>query len=93
MKRVLSLGLLVKTEPHQMSHAVLVHKEVSFRTPATNAGDVYLADSYASANDANMRYVIPAGSHEKINTTNLDKLWYFGTAGDFLYLLTEIEKE
>lgn len=75
-----------------MPYAKLKNRDVGFRTPVANAGDVYLANSYASVNDASMRYPIPAGSDEGMKVSNLDELWYYGTSGDFLYIMTEIEQ-
>jgi len=92
MIRILTLRLLIKDEPQQMSYAKLRNRDVGFRTPVANVGDVYLANSYASANDAGMRYSIPAGSHESMKVTNLDELWYYGTLGDYLYIMTEIDE-
>lgn len=89
---ILSLRLTVGSEPEQLPNRQLTQHSVRLRTATGNSGDVYLADSYVSANDAEMRYSLPAGSSEKLELSNLDELWYFGTLNDYLYVIGEIEQ-
>lgn len=88
---ILALRLTIGSEPEQLPFAKLTQQSVRFRTPAGNSGDVYLANSYVSANDAGMRYSIPAGNTEKLELSNLDELWISGTLNDYLDLIAEID--
>lgn len=90
---ILSLRLTVGSEPEQMPNRKLTHKSVLLRTATGNTGSVFLANDYASANDAGFRYALPPiRGYAELKLSNLDDLWYFGTLGDTLDLITEIEK-
>lgn len=90
-KMILSLRLTIGSEPEQLPNRKLVQQSVRFRTATGNSGDVFLANSYVSANDAGMRYSLPAGNSQKLELNKLDDLWYSGTLNDTLDLITEIE--
>lgn len=89
---ILALRLTVKSNPEQLPDRKLALQSVRFNTPLANTGDVYLANSYVSANDAEMRYALPAGVSEKLKLTNLAELWFSGTLDDYLYVIGEVEE-
>ena len=77
--------------PAQLNYAIPVHGEILLRTATGNAGVVYLAESYDTALSSSLRYTLPAGIKEKIKVSNLNLIWFAGSAtGDFIDLLAEI---
>lgn len=66
--------------------------EMSFSTPSTNAGSVYLADSPVSAESVSFRYAIAAGKDFPLKVTNLSKLYAYGTATDVLDMICEVKE-
>ena len=81
----------MKAEPEHLPNRVLKQKEVSFRTPAGNSDPVYLAGTEVDCSDATKRFALPAESTLIVKLENLRELWIFGTAGDFLDAICEVE--
>ncbi len=81
----------VKSVPKRFPVAKPTNGELMISTAITNAGDVYIADSYGSAEAGIHRFMIEAGNLINLGVTNLADWYYYGTADDIFSIAGEVE--
>lgn len=90
MARVVARRLIVAASPQVLPPQALVFKELRIRTPAANAGDVWLGGS--DINLPGMRYSLPPGQSEVLKVADLSLIWVWGSnPGDTVDVIAEIE--
>lgn len=67
--------------------------EVRLITPLANAGAVFLSPSEAAIANPSNRFTIPAGMTLTLHISQLSRICFWGTAGDFLDMFVECKHE
>jgi hypothetical protein len=67
-------------------------KSITFTTPASNSGIIYLSTNPSDVQGNSLRYPLPVDSNRTLQVVQLGDIWTTGTAGDTLSIFGEIEK-
>ena len=65
------------------------YSQVRFATPSTNSGAIYLSDTPVNSEATSLRFAVAAGTKFPLKLSDLNLLFAYGTAGDYLDMLCE----
>lgn len=89
-KKPLAQTFTIGSEPKQFPKGQTVSGVVKVTADDGNAGDIFIGNSYADVLTGQHRYSIFAGDSHDVEVTELSDLWYYGTEGDVVSIITEI---
>jgi hypothetical protein len=89
---ILARRIIIGATPARLPECKLTHRVAEFSAPNTNAGDVYFGADEADVMNVSSRFALPANRRFPMHVSHLNDLHVWGTAGDLLDIIAEIEQ-